>query len=452
MQDEPRTDAAREVEKLCFRDSTPVALEFVFRDGGRIVRTKALLETFPNLLDHPETTLIDLLKRHEIERHPFFSVNRHSPCEQFEIHPLGQKLTWSPHHVLHASILGRPASLEGNGPRYFSIREANLGGGAGFVYVVEEQTQHWAAERQIEASMVAANAILHAQRPNLKGVTFWTEASDRVSGDFAFAERVLSGGGRRSVLWVAGDCSGHGIDAAVLRMQIMTWLDDGLDQWVKPDRKDLRENEAGSTNPFSTAEDNHPAARILTHLHVKMLQLFDRSKTTAELGSRGFDGAVLYFSRSKKKGEKITVWMASTRFSVYHIKGFYKRKPEITKYPHQRTGGGAPGVSFSGKGVGSREGEKLHITIPEFDVDQNDLFLCLSDGVGDVLAADNGPLPKGVSRGDLHSFVEYLVKNAKGDPEKPRLDTERILKKRQGDKKFKDDVMVTTLDLKALFR
>ena len=416
----------------------PTALEVIVDGEPAPARNPEFCRLFPAFCSGGQAgSLMDLLVADTLDARaldlsrPIATWHNIDQFERLDGHRMP---SWHPERVLDGSKLGRPPDTPGRRARYFTVRDTRflLNGIGATLRMYEDQTEHWQAERQLVSSLGVAEALLDSQLHEIDGCGFWTKACERISGDFAFYDRVIRKGSCPSLLWVAGDCSGHGVDAAMLRALLMSWLEDLVWRSVKPNGRNLAKND-DDDNPF---RDAHPARAVLTYLHKRLSPLLAHKRTAALFGTRGFDGAVVYFRR--KKNGRVDVFIASSNMEVFRIQNPGSSSPSINVVGEI--------IDIGSKGVGIPENETVHKVHDRFIAAPDERFVITSDGLNTLLGIEAG---EGAEQKALQRiYVTKLSKKTKKHPDKMVESVEKHVEAFQKENgKLKDDVMLSFVDL-----
>lgn len=421
-------------------DAVPMALEAQWADG-QLVHNRAFRAQFPKLCDRSDQPSVEYLATNSTTE-PITGTSR---LDLFELlsHNARQQSSWQPDIVVPTCLVGRPGDESNSEPRYFQVRETQLEGG-GKIWLFEDQTPHWLAELELRSSFETANALMHMQDPLLPGVAYCDAEMDRICGDFVFARKVLQGD-RESLLWVVGDCAGHGIDAAVLRVLLVTRLEELIERFVKRSRKDLVAKDKldeDEINPFDVSDKaRNPARTLLEMLHAKMREVPARAGSQLGQGPHyfGFDGAVVYLER-KRKGKRIRAWIALSNFSVVLYRPGAKPKRQVISITHRSNGGEEP-LYYKTIGGVSDISPKVEL----IRLRGHDLLFSGTDGVDKILQLGKGRLPPPVhANQNLTGLIEALVGGAQGVQELAERAWQLLEERRAGAARI-DDTLVCVL-------
>ncbi|MGP0095218.1 MAG: hypothetical protein ACLPKB_35495 [Xanthobacteraceae bacterium] len=419
------------------RDEMLVAIEVTGRQFKGPVRNKALERLFPKLA--AEETLLERVKAADAVNPAEISL--HDGVDQFELCEEDNEPSWAPHYAIAARQL-RIGEAEIDYPRYFVLRQRRLSDGAIMLHV-DEQTARWRDEREQKAAMDLAGQLIDAQNRETSGFHFWTSPVKAISGDFAYFEQVLRDDERSTALWAVGDCSGHGLNAAMLRLITVSWLEDLVAQYVGRRRKKLlKVNRGEESNPFA---ESNPSREILNRLHSKMRRVLERMPQARMMGIRGLDGAIVYLCRSPKG--HFQVYLAASKFDIHRVADFGGSNM-ITTYPVAGKIWRRSDFMLREKGLGGTNVEGAHKAEKRY-MRRDDLLVCVSDGVENVINGRHGEIPKGVRRNDMKSFVRYVANKAKGSADEFMKIAKSVIDTK-ADGQLPDDVLVSVLDLKKI--
>ena len=372
---------------------------------------------------------------------------RYSAFYRFEFIENGSLPEWNPDRVIEsAALIDTDTPLS----RYFTVRTISLENEGVEILEIEDETQRWLAEMELRAATALSTELLDQWSNRINGTYTLNKPVQRVSGDFVFIQQVLKKGKwNPSALWAVGDCSGHGVHAAMLRLMVLNWLDELIFQEIKPNRKDL--DRSRPKNIFDTRVC-HPSQELLSDLYLRMDKLFqsdDHDTDFRTSGVRGFDGAILYLASNKQKGKLgANIWLSSAKFDIYRVRDFGKGNEKIQLLPRKARWRSDPNRS---KGIMLGPGSDYYRTTRRFYASPDDLFIALSDGVPNALIRRKMYSKYRSEAKMVRTFVKDTLQQAKGKPSRFVSIAEKKLTDANGPTAT-DDVLVTVLHVGELMK
>jgi len=388
----------------------PIPIE-VYETNGREVqfRNTALRNAFPKVAEDMSCPILDIAAKRQLPA-AYIPTSKRA-VDMFCSWDGMDTPKWTPDFSTYQDRLAS-SETAGNLHRFYQFEKVKVDNDRLTIVMLENQSRHWKAEKELEVGVQAANGLFEMLEPQLDGLAYRSRAMDRVSGDFIFGDEILNNK-RRANLFVVGDCSGHGVDAAVVRMLLITHLEAQISRYVSPGRKKLESSNA--SNPFYRGrkrKDFQPAAHVLKSMHEKLESTLFRAELATSI--LGFDGVVVY---AEDVGEKTEVHVALSKFDIFHVRIADGKVTDIEMYEGRRrrsTDGKNENDIF--KGAGGQKGASILSDPFSFEMAPGDLLFTASDGLRLHLQDESAEFPKGLKDREVDTFLRYLVQKTGPDP------------------------------------
>lgn len=354
-----------------------------------LFRNMAMRAAFPIATCQEDTPFLTLVQESEVSLGDDFIVTSHRLVDMFSSWDNVEAPDWTPDYTVEQRALAG-VDATGGRHRFFQYQQVEIEGDPGdeagergyTLLVLSDQTRHWRVERELAASIEGATSILYMIEKRFPGLGAADQAMDRVNGDFVYGDTLLATENATKSVFVVGDCSGHGMDAAVLRMLLVTHLEHEIEQYTTR-RKNKLPDKQSAPNPFDAEgrQDYDPAGYLLGSMHSR---LESYESDPRKLGIHGFDGAVVV---ADVTAEARIIHAALTKFDLFHLQIEAGVVRDIQVHKARRIAEMDEGLAKSigmrselYKGAGGQAEWALLLDKVEFQMGPEDLLFLASDG------------------------------------------------------------------------